>query len=514
MQIMKKILITIVTGLALMGFVSCQDWLDETKYTYSISSELFYNTPNEASSAVIAVLDQMRSAHNSNWFAALEINTEHIYPKGVYQNSGDYKGITNTTHLNRCGSNFQNLYRAIMRCNTPLSRLSEASGMTDQQKKEYMAEFYFLRAFCYFNLVRTFGSIPLRTVDNMYTWDLPKSSVADVYALIEADLQYAVENCPDKARYYDTPCKLSAKALYANVLMYTGKYADAKKMAKDVIDSGAYSLVQVTSSDEFAQKVFGEGLTTSTEEVFYLKTSMTDSKTWDYLSYTAHPQYKYDGVNTVCKTGYYTHYTDLDNPVIKNWSEDDLRRDLNIAHYAFSATTYGENTCLLLKYRAPNASGSKAQIDIPLIRYTDVLLTYAEACARTNDYTNAVEALNQIKRRAYGKNPMVADPTIDYKASDYTNYDDFFYGPLLTEERYETFNEAKHWFFEERHGKWEELVQANYRVACPWPRTKPESIGQEITIAEMCHLWKIPAEEFNYNKALDEAKDQNPGYAN
>ena len=269
MQIMKKILIPIFAAL-LVGFTACQSWLDETKYTYSISSSTFYNTANEASSAVVAVLDQMRGAHNSNWFAALEINTEHIYPKGVYQASGDYKGITNATHLNRCGSNFQSLYRAIMRCNTPLSRLPEASDMTEEQIKQYMGELYFLRAFCYFNLVRTFGAIPLRTVDNMYTWDIPKSSVADVYALIEADLKNAIANCPDKARYYDTPCKLSAKALYANVLMYLGNYTEAKKMAKDVIDSGAYSLVQVSSSDEFAQKVFGEGLATSSEEVFYL----------------------------------------------------------------------------------------------------------------------------------------------------------------------------------------------------------------------------------------------------
>ena len=107
-----------------------------------------------------------------------------------------------------------------------------------------------------------------------------------------------------------------------------------------MINSGAYSLVQVSSGDEFAEKVFGEGLTTTSEEVFYIKTNMTDSKTWDYLSYTAHPQYKYDGVHTVCKTGYYTHYTDLDNPVIKNWSEKDLRRSLNIAHYAFSSTVH------------------------------------------------------------------------------------------------------------------------------------------------------------------------------
>ena len=109
---MKKILISLLSGLLLMGFVSCQSWLDETKYTYRISTTSFYNTVNEANSAVIAVLDQMRSAHNSNWFASLEINTEHIYPKGVYQASGNYAGITNNTHLNRCGSNFQNLYRA------------------------------------------------------------------------------------------------------------------------------------------------------------------------------------------------------------------------------------------------------------------------------------------------------------------------------------------------------------------------------------------------------------------
>lgn len=511
---MKKNIFKTIACLCLVGLTACQSWLDETKYTYSISTATFYNTPNEANAAVVSVLDQMRSAHNANWFASLEINTEHIYPKGVYQASGGYTGITNTTHLSRCGSNFQSLYRAIMRCNTPLSRLPEANDMTEEQISMYMGELYFLRAFCYWDLVRTFGSIPLRTVENMYTWDLPKSSVEEVYALIVSDLKKAIADCPDKARYHGTPSKNAAKALYAGVCMNLGEYAEAKKYAGEVISSGEYSLVQVTSGDDFATKVFGEGLTSTTEEVFYLKTNMTDSKTWDYLSYTAHPQYKYDGVNTVCKTGYYTHYTDLNNPVIKNWDERDLRRSLNIAHYAFSATTYGENTCLLLKYRAPNASGSKSQIDIPLLRYTDVLLTYAEACARTGDMTNAVNALNQIKRRAYGGDPNVANPELDYVASDYADYDAFFYGALLTEERYETFNEAKHWFFEERHGKWEELVQANYRVACPWPRTDMESIGKEIKIAEMCHLWKIPAEEFNYNKALDEAKDQNPGYAN
>ena len=128
--------------------------------------------------------------------------------------------------------------------------------------------------------------------------------------------------------------------------------------------------------------------------------------------------------------------------------------------------------------------------------------------------TNAVEALNQIRRRAYGKDPMTPDADLDYKAADFSDFNSFLYGALLDEERYERFNEGKHWFFEERLGIWEEQVKENYRVACPWPRTDMTSVGQEINIAPMCHLWKIPAAEFNYNKALDEARDQNPGYSN
>ena len=148
---MKKIYIAIAVVFASVCLTACQEWLDETKYTYNISTATFYNTESEANSAVVSVLDQMRSSYNSNWFASLEINTEHIYPKGVYQNSGGYSGITNTTHLQRCGSNFQNLYRAILRANTPLSRLPEASDMSKEKIDAYMGELYFLRAFNYWN---------------------------------------------------------------------------------------------------------------------------------------------------------------------------------------------------------------------------------------------------------------------------------------------------------------------------------------------------------------------------
>lgn len=74
--------------------------------------------------------------------------------------------------------------------------------------------------------------------------------------------------------------------------MHTGDYIEAKKLSGEVVNSGTYQLVQVAEPRDF-DKVFGADLTTSTEEIFYIKTSRIDGKTWDYLSYTSHPKYEF-----------------------------------------------------------------------------------------------------------------------------------------------------------------------------------------------------------------------------
>ncbi len=481
---------------------SCNDLLNEEDFTYAISSTNFYNTPEEANAAVMAPLDMMRLAYNANWFSTLEIQTEYVYPKGVYTGY-HYGGIVNSTHETRIASNWTNLYRAILYCNTALEKLPDADAMTASEIASYSAELRFLRAFNYFNIVRHWGAVPLRTEVNMAQWDLPKSSVADVYAFIVEDLNFAAENCPDEARIVGTPTKNAAKALLAEVYMYTENYELAKNLAEEVINSNAYSIVNVASARDF-DKVFGYDLVTSSEEVFYLKTSRTDGKTWDYLSYTAHPQYEIEpGRRMLNGFGYYTHYTDLRNQVVASWDTNDFRYGRNIGFYVFGADAYGNHTALLTKYWDPNASGGGANVSIPLIRYSDVLITYAEATARVagGPTSESIEALNKLRRRGYGSNPNVANPAIDYQLSDYSTLDEFI-DLLVKEETYERFNEGKHWDFIVRLGKEKELVGNYFDV----------ENGSYTEIAERHYLWKIPDSEFNYNKALDQAVDQNPGY--
>lgn len=489
----------IVTALLV---ISCQDPLSEEDYTYSISSSNFYNTPEEANAAVMAPLDVMRAAYDANWFSTLEIQTEYVYPKGVYTGY-HYNGIVNSTHETRIASNWTNLYRAIAYCNTALDKLPQADAMTPEEIDSYSAELRFLRALNYFNLVRHWGAIPLRTEENMVDWDLPKSSVAEVYSLIVEDLEFAMTNAPDNPRLVGTPGKNAAKALLAEVYLYLENYSESLRLSQEVINSNQYSLVPVSSAMDF-DAVFGYDLVTSTEEVFYLKTSRTDGKTWNYISYTAHPQYEIEpGRRMLNGFGYYTHYTDLRNEVIANWDQNDFRYQRNVGPYVFGADAYGEHTALLTKYWDPNASGTGANVSIPLIRYSDVLLTFAEASARVagGPSSESLEALNKLRRRAYGHSPNATNTEIDYKLSDVSSLEDFL-EILINESRYERFNEAKHWDFIVRLGKAQDLVGAYFDV----------ENGTYTEIAEKHFLWKIPDSEFNYNKALDQAQDQNPGY--
>lgn len=490
-----------MAGVTLLA--ACDNALDETDYTYSISSETFYNTVEEANAAVLAPLDAMRSAYNSNFFATLEINTEYCYPKGVYQTYKEYNGFVNATHMNRSDSNWQSLYKAIMFCNTAIERIPNATEMTEEEKAAYLGELRFLRGFNYFNLVKYWGGVPLKTDKNITEWNIPKSSKEEVYNFVIEDLKYALENCPDKKRYLATPDKNAVRVCLADVYMHTGDYAEAKRLSEEVVKSGAYQLVQVEEARDF-DKVFGADLTTSTEEIFYIKTSRIDGKTWDYLSYTAHPKYEFAPGKTMLNgNGYYTHYTDLRNHIIKNWDTNDLRYDMNIGFYVFGEDAYGKYTCLLTKYTDPNAQGNGANVSIPLIRYTDAMLIYSEACARVANTptTESIEMLNQLRRRAYGKDPKVPNAELDYKLSDYTSMTAYM-DLLLKEETYEHFNEGKHWDFIVRQGRAQELVGKYFNV----------ETGEYTQIQERHYLWKIPDSEFNYNKAMDQVKDQNPGY--
>ncbi|WPP53702.1 RagB/SusD family nutrient uptake outer membrane protein [Catalinimonas niigatensis] len=125
----------------------------------------------------------------------------------------------------------------------------------------------------------------------------------------------------------------------------------------------------------------------------------------------------------------------------------------------------------------PNAGDS--QQDFPVIRYSDVLLTYAEAQAELGNFNVANEYLNMVKSRA------------NLPDVDINNIEDFK-DEVLLERRKEFVAEGQRFFDLVRTETLEEEVQ--------------EAKG--IQVNPIYYLFPIPQRERDVNTNLP----QNPGY--
>lgn len=476
--------------IALFG-ISCSDWLEEVPK--SVAAETFYNTEAEAAAAVAAPLATLNQGGGPDYHctALNECFSDYAYGRGSWESNSDYVGLDNTNQ-SRTSTTWTVFYRAIGLCNVALNRLPEAASMTDEQINAYMGELYFIRALSYFYLVRYWGDIPIHTVDNMNEYNIGKSSVEDVYALIVQDLQFAIANAPELPRLVGTPSVNAAKSLLGEVYATLGRYEDALSELSAVIESGQYSLVPVSTSADF-DNVFGPDLVSSTEEIFYIKEERTTAGN-EYAMFCSHPSAMVNGQPMHSAGGWYGVYTTATNQLIAEWDVKDLRKDYNILLFDFGM---GDNTYLLTKYHDPNApNAGAAACDYPLIRYPDVLLLYAEMVMRVSGTPteDAMEKVNMVHRRAYGYDPIVPSE-VDFDLKDYSTFDQFL-DLILRERMYEQFNEGKRWFDLLRLGIVKEQIMKI----------------KGIEVQDKHLLFPIPQTEFNYNEALDPAVDQNPGY--
>lgn len=525
---MKNIKYVIIAAFAALALSSCEKWgLDETKYTYQISQETFYNSPQEVDMVVNALIKRFRKVYSGHWFTCAEIDAEYGYSKGVYLNYNQYNGILDATQLSRTQNIFHYSYEVINNANQGILGVRASKGLNEDQKRAFIAEMRFCRAYAYFAIYRRFGSGPLRTEDNIKEINVPRYGIEETLDYIISELEFAAANCPVKARKVGTPNANVAKAVLADAYLWKAYevknreedpaswYAAAEKIAEEVIESGQYSLVQITTGDDW-RNLYGPELSNSVEEMFYLKSSRQDGQSWNYLQYCTYPNFKTpDDGQFMCGEGttvYYTHYTDTDNELIKTWDDGDLRKKRNVSTCVFGKDTYGPTTALFTKFRDPVALlGDEACVDVPLVRYADVILLYIEARLKRQGAPDAVcmEYLNQIRRRGYGYDSSTPSTTIDLKLSNYSSYQ-LFLDRLILEETYEHMNEAKHWFL---------LVRQGRDVATNYIKTYDRIEGHVIkrirdprNVRERHWLWPLPENEFNYNKAMDKIHDQNPGY--
>lgn len=224
---------------------SCDDsFIDDAKL-YSIDSETYFNNEAEYNQALIAAYDLLQSSYVNVLLG--EIASDNTASGGESANDViGFQQVDDMTHTS-VNSNIRDLWNFMFAGVNRAAYILEFKDKTDfDGKNQIIAEARFLKAYYNFELVKWFGAIPLKGDARFKLNDektIPRSPVEDVYASIEADLIFAVENLAATAPQTGRATKGAAQALLGKVYLYQNKFASAATVLDQLITSNSYSLV-------------------------------------------------------------------------------------------------------------------------------------------------------------------------------------------------------------------------------------------------------------------------------
>jgi hypothetical protein len=312
-------------------------------------------------------------------------------------NSGRYTAAMNYTYIatNAEASNIWTQgYYSILQANRII--FAGATVPVTGNSNQLRGEAYAVRALVYLQLVNFFApsaaiasnltapGVPLVTQPTFVTGPQTKparASVGDIYNKIISDLDSAFTLMPASgvtvhASNSNYIAKYAAKAIQARAFLYKGDYTNAITAAKTVVDNGGYTLA--TSANYVNYWAGATATTTKQETIFELALNNATNNGTNGLDYI----YAQGGYGDLLA------YEALYNL----YSTTDVRRNLILT----SSPTRG-NVYVVNKYS--NLSNANEKDDVKVIRYSEVLLTLAEAYARTGDNTNALLYANQVAQR-------------------------------------------------------------------------------------------------------------------
>ena len=408
---------TFIVLIALTAFInSCSDEFVNEDAPYTIDSENYFNTEEDYNNALIGAYDLLQSSYLNVLLG--EIASDNTLSGG--ESATDVVGIQQVDEMIHTPVNPQlkNIWEWMFAGVYRTSYILEFKDKIDfPNKSQVIAEARFLKAYYNFELVKWFGPIPIKVDERFSVKDvetLPRSSVTDVYANIESDLLFAVENLSPTASQQGRATKGAAQALLGKVYLFQNKFVDASNILEQVIINGNYSLVSDYNT------IFENNNENNAESVFEIQYSDLEGAGFGCLQCSeGNVAVGFNGIRNYSGPMFDSGYSfNVPTQAVYNSFEvGDNRRDvaiLNIVTWAAANNaTYGEgykHTGFFNRKYLPRQGDSNIgdqNLTNPnnyrAIRYADVLLMAAEAFNRggIND-AKARTYLNLVRQRAFG----------------------------------------------------------------------------------------------------------------
>jgi hypothetical protein len=399
-----------------------------------LTSDLAFSTPQKIQSVVLAGYDGLQSPEfiSGRVLVYVDLMGEDIFDRTNY--FGDLSRFSMLSNNGIAYNVWTAGYNAIARANRAMAGIAaNPTKLSDSAAKELTAECKFIRAVANFYLVNFFGQpyaftadashpgIPLITqsfTSNDPAANQPRSTVGEVYTAIIKDFTEALADLPvEYDDLYATKVrgtKAAAASFLSRVYLYKGDYANAKKYALDVIN-GNYGAYDLNTTVDAAFDPANDYQTVET--IWSIPNNVNDNPNTN----NALPMHYYpSGRGDLAVSSSFLSTTT--NPY---FTIDDQRRGMIIPGVASTGTT---GYLFTRKYTDISTRSDWA----PIIRFAEVLLTYAEAQARTaaGVDADAIAKLNRVRDRA-----IVSASS--YTAADFHNNKDELINAILGERRIE-----------------------------------------------------------------------------
>lgn len=415
----------ILVAFLLVGLSSaCSDFLNESPQG-NLTQEFFPSNENEATLATNAAYYTLRNwFFHSGGFPILDIMSDDAHkgsnPTDQAANLNAFDNFTFSAGQDGLDRWWNSLYEGVKRANVVIEKVPAIEFGDAEQKANLIAQARFLRALYYFELVRTWGGVPL-ILDTNPPLNASRASADEVWQTVIDDLKAAIDHLPRRTELatvdYGRATKGAAQALLARAYLYRGDYVQAKSYALDVINSGDYLL-----DPDFGHTFMKDG-EFNPESVFEIGALGFDG------THNGGNQYaNTQGVRGTPNRGWGFNRPSIN--LMDQFETGDPRKEATIiflGEVIDGVTIAGDGNTPDITYSDPPANTVIQEIEcynqkvwIPgtstaeqwghnrrLIRYAEVLLIAAEACNETDDAANAKIYLNAVRARARQGNTAI-----------------------------------------------------------------------------------------------------------
>ena len=248
---MKNIYKLAITALMALGLSSCTSFLDMSP-TDKVSDKVMWESTTNAEYHVnylysyiydvlmgqcvagqTEALTDMLKYGSYNYNALCYIPSEIAYGAATTLTAGYVD-----SYLGYWGS----WYTGISKVNKAIVSLRKYGQMSDQDKLRLEAEMKFMRAFLYFDLMKRYKEIIIYDENlDAYAKDKAVSSEAEGWDLIQADLEYAAENLPERTASKGRLDKGMAWGFMTRAMLYAERW-DLVKTAAAEVEKLGYAL--------------------------------------------------------------------------------------------------------------------------------------------------------------------------------------------------------------------------------------------------------------------------------